>query len=209
MQRRLLIAAVCVVVFSLGLVTSGACQEEAPNLDVGGDFARAVSNSLYPVLGLSVGYHLLSNDAHKVETGRRVADAILLAGGATQLLKTCINSERPYPHVPNDHGMPSGHAALSFAMAASLSEREPELAVPAYFAAAMISWSRYQTKQHYWDQILVGAALGTYLGRKAGRGEWNLWGHEESSSLRFAPFAGPNAGSLPDGACCVLYQTSF
>ncbi len=209
MHRRLVIAMTCVVLCSICFVIPGTCQADERNLDVGGDFAQAVSDSMYPLLGLSVGYHLLSSDDYKVETGRRVVDGILFAGSATQVLKGCIDSRRPYPHEPNLNGMPSGHVALSFAMAASLGEREPELKVPAYAAAAMIGWSRNQLKQHRWDQILVGAALGTYVGRKAGRGEWTLWGHKDGSSLSFSPVAGPISSTSAPGAFSLVYQTSF
>jgi len=209
MHRRLVIVMTCAVLFSVSLAIPGVCEDSERNLDVGGDFAWAVSQSAYPFWGLSAGYHLLSSDDYKVETGRRVVDAILIAGGATQLLKGCINSRRPYPHEANLHGMPSGHATVSFAVAAALSERDPHFKIPAYATASWIGWSRHQVKAHHWNQILLGAVLGTYLGGRAGRGELTLWGHEDGSSLSFSPVAGPITSTSAGEAFSLVYQTSF
>jgi len=201
-----LIVLVCGAI-SLGFTAGPASAEDS---EVGGSFARAVSDSAYALWGLSAGYYLLRDDPYDVETGRRVVDALLLAGGVTELLKSTVSSRRPAPHDPNTRGMPSGHATLSFAVAAAISEREPDLAVPAYAWAAMIGWSRRQTRQHYWDQVLVGAALGCVIGRNAGQAQWRILGHEQERSLSVSLRATPEER----GDCCrampaLVFRTSF
>ncbi len=202
--RPVTIAIVCLLL-GMTLAAPAVCGDDEP----GSDFARHVSDAAYPLwLGVPA-YYLLSGDGDKVETGRRVVDALILAGAVTQLAKVTINSRRPSPHEANTHGMPSGHAALTFAIAAVVSERDPDWKWPAFGGAALIAWSRHDLRQHHWDQILVGAALGTYLGRAAGRGKTNIWadGERSSVSLSIAPAVG---GEAPGGPVAALvYRTSF
>jgi len=188
MPRVPVIAIVCLF-GGMALAAVGACDGDEP----GSDFARSVSDAAYPLwLGVPA-YYLLSGDGEKVETGRRVVDA----------------PRRPTPHEANKRGMPSGHAALTFAVAAAVSERDPDWKWPAFGTAALMSWSRYDLKQHYWDQIIVGAALGTYLGRVAGRGKTNIWadGQRSSVGLSLAPAVGSGAPAGP--VATLIYRTSF
>jgi hypothetical protein len=204
MPRVPVIAIVCLF-GGMALAAVGACDGDEP----GSDFARSVSDAAYPLwLGVPA-YYLLSGDGEKVETGRRVVDALALSAAATQLAKATINSRRPTPHEANKRGMPSGHAALTFAVAAAVSERDPDWKWPAFGTAALMSWSRYDLKQHYWDQIIVGAALGTYLGRVAGRGKTNIWadGQRSSVGLSLAPAVGSGAPAGP--VATLIYRTSF
>jgi len=103
MPRVPVIAIVCLF-GGMALAAVGACDGDEP----GSDFARSVSDAAYPLwLGVPA-YYLLSGDGEKVETGRRVVDALALSAAATQLAKATINSRRPTPHEANKRGMPSG-----------------------------------------------------------------------------------------------------
>jgi len=204
MPRVPVIAIVCLLV-GMALATVGVCEGDEP----GSDFARYVSDAAYPLWLCVPAYYVLSGDGEKVETGRRVVDGLMLSATVTQLAKATISSRRPAPHEASKRGMPSGHAALTFAIAAVVSEREPEWKWPAFGTAALVAWSRYELRQHYWDQIIVGAAVGTYLGRVAGRGKANIWadGKRSSVSLSIAPGVGGEAPASPMAA--LVYRTSF
>jgi undecaprenyl-diphosphatase len=98
---------------------------------------------------------------------------VLLAEGASRLLKELIGRDRPFvtepepdPIVrePTSHSFPSGHATVSFACAVVLASVLPRLAVPCYLLAAAIAWSRVVTGVHYPLDVLVGAVLGLAIG---------------------------------------------
>jgi membrane-associated phospholipid phosphatase len=84
--------------------------------------------------------------------------------GATYALKYSINEERPNG---GSNGFPSGHAAAAFSGASFLQKRYGwEYGIPAYAAASFVGWSRVESENHYWHDVLAGAAIGvisTYI----------------------------------------------
>jgi membrane-associated phospholipid phosphatase len=66
--------------------------------------------------------------------------------------------------LPESPSFPSGHATMSFALAALLGALHPRLRVPLYALAAVIAVSRPYLGVHYWLDVAAGAALGTALG---------------------------------------------
>ena len=98
-----------------------------------------------------------------------VALADLLAGVSSDLLRHAIGRERPplrFPephplvHVPGNPSFPSGHAATSFACAATLAWLTPLSPVALYVLAALIAFSRVYVGVHYPLDVIGGAALG-------------------------------------------------
>jgi undecaprenyl-diphosphatase len=98
-----------------------------------------------------------------------VALADLLAGVSGALLRQAIGRERPplrfsepHPlvHVPGNSSFPSGHAATSFACAATLAWLTPLSPVALYTLAALIAFSRVYVGVHYPLDVIGGAALG-------------------------------------------------
>ena len=98
-----------------------------------------------------------------------VALADLLAGVSSDLLRHAIGRERPplrFPephplvHVPGNPSFPSGHAATSFACAATLAWLTPLSPVALYVLAALIAFSRVYVGVHYPLDAIGGAALG-------------------------------------------------
>lgn len=93
-------------------------------------------------------------------------------------LKNLVQRPRPYHTVPgvtsrsgryqpdqdafDPYAFPSGHAALSFALATSLTLSDPKwyVAVPAYGWATAVALSRVWLGVHYPTDILAGAAIG-------------------------------------------------
>ncbi len=95
--------------------------------------------------------------------------------GAVFALKSIVKRPRPYaslasitprarghPSAFDPHSFPSGHAAVSFALATSLSVSYPEWYViaPAFGWAAAVAVSRSWLGVHYPTDTAVGAALG-------------------------------------------------
>ena len=56
---------------------------------------------------------------------------------------------------------PSGHTSTAFAAAGFLHRRYGwKWGLPAAAAAALVGASRVQSKDHYWHDVVVGAAIG-------------------------------------------------
>ena len=174
---------------------------------IGGEFARALSDGTYPAIGATVGAYMLG-DSYDRETGRRMIDALFVAGMGTQLLKELTKQNRPIPHHVNDRGFPSGHAAIAFATATVVGDRDPDLEIPALALAGIVSWSRHQTRQHFWDQIIAGAVLGYWAGSQAADGKFHLLADKDGTApqgLQFRAFDREADTISP----WVLYRTDF
>jgi membrane-associated phospholipid phosphatase len=131
-------------------------------------------------------------------TGLQATEAILLAGAATELLKLSLGRARPNAPPRMDDGelerpdaddfrpgkrhnswasLPSGHTTAAFAAAsaitAELHESKPRLARIAgpilYGSAALVGVSRMYSNDHWASDVLLGAAVGTFFGRKVVR----------------------------------------
>ena len=69
---------------------------------------------------------------------------------------------------PKTSSFPSGHATSAFSAAALLSE--DDVLWPLYYVvAAVVASSRVYVKMHHASDVIVGAALGTLMGRAARR----------------------------------------
>ncbi len=140
-----------------------------------------ISDSL---LSLSLGataYQLLQDDPYDRETGRRMADTMIITTGVNLLTKDLIHSRRPRPSTQTD-GFPSGHTAYAFALAEAVGAREPQARPWLYGYAALVGWSRVELNRHFWDQVIGGAALGYLIGHQTGRGRWRLFGHRDETA---------------------------
>jgi len=113
-----------------------------------------------PASGL--GYSLIIKDFDGAKKwGWSVGTAIVLAEG----LKYAIGRPRPYQE-PGEHGrsFPSGHTTAAFAGAAYWQRRYGwEVGIPAYMLAAATGYSRVWSGNHYWSDVIAGAAIGTAL----------------------------------------------
>jgi len=78
--------------------------------------------------------------------------------GATYALKYTINAERPNG---GSHSFPSGHTSAAFSGASFLQKRYGwKYGAPAYLAATFVGWSRIESDNHYFHDVLAGAAIG-------------------------------------------------
>lgn len=77
----------------------------------------------------------------------------------TEALKSRIHETRP--NGVDDKSFPSEHASIAFAAAQYLQIRGGwDYGVPAYALATYASYLRVDAKEHYWRDVVAGAALG-------------------------------------------------
>ena len=106
--------------------------------------------------------------------------ALVVTGTVTELLKRTVREQRP--NREDRKSFPSGHTSLAFAMATLWAEEEPKYQGWAYGAASVIGWSRVQLDEHYWWDVVAGAALGHFIAKGfATEPSFSLLSHHQSS----------------------------
>jgi membrane-associated phospholipid phosphatase len=123
-------------------------------------FARDASDSIVPFIVIGEAT-LLSVGKQEAVQG---AKSLIVTGLATEFLKVTVREKRPNSDARSS--FPSGHTSAAFAMATSLADYKPKLAIPAYAIAATIGWSRVEVGAHTWGDVIAGAALGYYTAKR-------------------------------------------
>lgn len=119
---------------------------------------------------------------------RRVAGnafrSLVATAAVTVLLKQMTGRGRPEDHPGQPYrfrgpglsgdfdSFPSGHTALAFGLASSLSHSWGDrwyVALPLYGAAALVGWQRIYDDRHWPSDVLAGATVGTLVGRGLGQ----------------------------------------
>jgi membrane-associated phospholipid phosphatase len=145
--------------------------------------SRAVTASnvgLGAMAGLGAGIflwgHLTNNDQER-ETGLLSGEAGIDAYLDTEVFKYVFARERPFTGSGKGHffqsgtSFPSEHASISWAIASVIAHEYPGPLTEAlvYGAAGGVSAARLIGHQHFTTDVLVGSALGWYMGRQVFR----------------------------------------
>lgn len=79
--------------------------------------------------------------------------------GATYALKYAVDKERPNG---KERSFPSGHTSGAFQAASFIHLRYGFLySIPAYIGATFVGYSRVDSKNHYTDDVVAGALIGS------------------------------------------------
>lgn len=97
----------------------------------------------------------------------------VIAEGLSFGLSHVIREERP--NGADFHSFPSDSAAVAFSAASYLQIRYGwDYGLPAYALAAFVGYSRVESRQHHWGDVVAGAAIG--------------WGASELTTVRYRNF---------------------
>ncbi len=140
------------------------------------DFSNYAVFTLVGAAGTSYLWGHIKGDDHASEAGLLSAEAALNSSAITYVFKGMTQRARPLDG--NDSGFfrggasfPSEHAAIAWSTASVLAHEYPGT-LPKLFAyglASGITISRVTAKQHFPSDVVVGSALGWYLGRQVYR----------------------------------------
>lgn len=117
--------------------------------------------------------------------GGRLAASLVVAGVTTEAIKFTFGRPRPEQSLDADGfspfsgqvAMPSGHSAVAFALATSLSDdiRRPWATVGLYGMATAVAWSRINDNRHWLTDVTAGALVGI-TSAKLASGRWRIFG---------------------------------
>jgi membrane-associated phospholipid phosphatase len=123
------------------------------------------------------------------DTGVVSIEALAVTGIATETLKYITQRERP--NNQDNRSFPSGHASMTTAFAASVSEMydwKPLIAVPLFSIATFVGASRIQDNMHYLSDVVAGMTLGTVVGMSFARSfKEKSSGRSDSPDVAFVP----------------------
>ena len=149
-----------------------------------------------------------SHNDHMRETGLLSGEAALNSLALTYAIKSVVQRDRPYQG--DGHGkffstgdsFPSFHAAGAWSMATVIAHEYPGpfTALFAYGGAAAVSALRVTGRQHFTSDVLVGSALGYFIGRHVynahhDRDDLSRYGTFERSPAADRPRSPENMGS--------------
>jgi membrane-associated phospholipid phosphatase len=114
------------------------------------------------------GVGLAIRDRATIHVGSDLIRAQALNAVITRVFK--LTAQRKRPGGSSD-SLPSGHSSATFATASVLGGHFGwRAALPAYAAAGFVGWTRVRDRAHWLSDVVVGAAVGTIVGRTVTNG---------------------------------------
>lgn len=100
----------------------------------------------------------LSLADNKIGLTSQLAKSMGTTLGIAYSLKFMVNEKRPNG---GDYSFPSGHTSAAFAGASFIQGTYGwKWGIPAYSAATFVGWSRVESRAHWIQDVVAGAALG-------------------------------------------------
>ncbi len=148
-------------------------------LDLAAD-ARRLGDPIYvgPALIATDALARLSHHGAVAAASERIGFSMVAAGAVSLAIKSAVGRWRPIES-PGDpwhftpltlhDSFPSGHATVAFSFVSALDAETSTPWVPAigYPAAALTAWSRVRDRRHWPSDVVAGAAIGTWVARRA------------------------------------------
>ncbi len=156
---------------SVALHSGGIDKKVADNFEDHHSFHGFADESLniaghpWTQLGLAALWYANSRknqDNFNMERAKAMIAALSVTGVATMGFKAIRNNDSPNG---KDWAWPSGHAASSFTAASMLDEfYGPNVGIPAYALASLISYRMVDSRDHWTSDVVFGAAIGWVVG---------------------------------------------
>jgi len=156
------------------------------------DTVAKYAGEAYAIDGASLLVYGIGKLAHNEKvalTGETLLEALFFTEASVLGLKAAFRRERPDG---GNYSFPSGHAARAFAVASVLETLHgPAAGIPAYLAAAFISFTMLDMNVHHLSDLAFGAAMGSAFGFGTA-----LFHQREYKRLHIVPMAGGTYGMM-------------
>jgi len=154
------------------------------------DIAKIFKHMGQPEVYASVGLGtiltgLIAGDDDITRAGGRITGSLITAGATNSIIKEVVGRKRPNSTTDPDEfapfsgnvSFPSGHTAMAFALATSVSHEVHFLPaqIGLYSAATLTGWSRINDNKHWFSDVLGGAAVGI-TSAMIMDGKWTIFG---------------------------------
>ncbi len=119
-----------------------------------------------PFISVSLISGYLFESGKLKEFGWKSLKSFLITGSVVVIMKVITNRERP--DGSNRRAFPSGHSAVAFSLATSISEEfgdNKAIPVFVYSLAFMTALARVEYNVHWASDVFFGAVLGTYISK--------------------------------------------
>jgi membrane-associated phospholipid phosphatase len=159
------------------------------------------SYTLIPLLAGYYGYGVLRDHAKAREIGVLGAESLLDGLIVAGVLKEATRRNRPDEKNPGDFwgggtSFPSGHAIQMWSIASLVAHEYKNnilVQVTAYSLASIVSASRIAAQKHFASDVVVGGAMGWFIGRYVYETHMSHLAHKHCSLI---PFIVPQAEPL-------------
>jgi len=175
--------------------------------------SQQVSNyAAYSLAGAAAGsfvFGSLTGNDHSRETGFLSSEAALNSTLVAYAFKEATRRQRPYQgsgkFLAGGSSFPSEHAALAWSVASVAAHEYPGPLTKlfAYGLASAVTVTRVTAKEHFSSDVVLGSALGWYLGRQVFRAHHDpelggaAWGDLSEDEAAEKPARAPQAMGSP------------